>query len=87
MINNNRSKDELFEVSSFQEFDFEEILSRSKEEQIAWIKEMKYLEIELSSIKQILLRIIINNFNMTVTAFCEMIGYSGCSSLEQLWSR
>ena len=86
-INYARSQGKLLEVNPLIEFNQRDILSKSLIEQEDWVNDMHDLKTNLSSIKGIVLDIIIKNLGLSVRDFSSMIGYPGCSTLEQLWLR
>ena len=86
-INYAKGKDKLERVFSMQDYNINEFRRMSKEEFGKWTKSMKQNKVDLSSIKMILLEMIMNVFRMTVGMFADMIGYAGVKTLEELWSR
>ena len=80
-----RSKGKLDVVNPLREFNFDEFRSMSRERFGNWVKEMKGLRVNLSSIKMIIVEMILYVFKMTVEAFISSIGYVGVKSLEKLW--
>jgi len=85
-INYARSQGKLLEVNPLVSFNRDDIMSLHHDEQVDWIKKMREFKTDLKAIKGIVLDIIIKNLGMSVSDFCESIGYPGCSSLEVLWS-
>jgi len=86
-INYARSQGKLLEVNPLVEFNQEEIISRSHDDQLEWIKQMHEFKTNLSSIKMILLLLILKKLQMTVADIAKKLGFPGCNTLEQLWSR
>lgn len=82
-----RSKGKLDVVNTLRDFDVDEFKSMSRERFGNWVKEMKAYRVNLSSIKMIIIEMILYVFHMTIQAFCSSIGYVGVKSLESLWLR
>ncbi len=85
-INYARSQGKLLEVNPLVDFNRDDILQRSHDQQVEWIREMHSFKTDLSAIKGIVLDIILRNLRMSVHDFCDSLGFPGCASLEQLWS-
>ena len=81
-----RTNDKLETVFSLRNYDINELKGMTKEELGRWVNEMRYYKVELSSIKTMLLQMIIDVFRMTVEGFLKTLGYVGFKTLEQFWS-
>ncbi len=84
-INYARIKGKDLSVTPMRKFDFEEFQTMSKPRFQHWVETMKSFKVDLSSIKAIILQVILYVFRMTVAAFIESLGYIGVKSLEALW--
>jgi len=76
-----------FSIQPMIDYDYERYTNMSKGEFVTWTKNMKENNVNLSSIKGLLLHMIIKVLKMTVEGFCNMLGYVGCKTLEAMWSR
>lgn len=85
-INYARIKGKDVSVTPMREFDVEEIRTMSKPRFQHFVETMKSFKVDLSSIKMIIVEVIMYVFRMTVAAFIESLGYIGVKSLEALWS-
>ncbi len=86
-INYATGENKLETVFPMRDFNKNEFRGMSKREFGSWVNEMKKNKVDLSSIKMLLLEMIMNVFHMTVGMFCEMLGYVGVKTLEGLWLR
>ncbi len=84
-INYARSQGKLLEVNPLVSFDRDDILNMPRDQQVAWIKDMHSFKTNLSSVKGIILNIIIENLGMGIQEFCTSIGFPNCNTLESLW--
>ncbi|MBA7544816.1 hypothetical protein ES705_37177 [subsurface metagenome] len=69
------------------DYNYDNYTKMSKGEFATWTKKMKENNVNLSSIKGLILHMIIKVFKMTVEGFCNMLGYIGCKTLEAMWQR
>lgn len=79
-------KGKLGAVNSLREFKIEEFTGQSREQFGNWVKQMKGFKVDLSSIKMIILQMVLNILKITIQQFCAGMGYLGVKTLEQLWS-
>jgi len=86
-INYSHIKNKDVTIFPLREFDVAEFESMYFSSFKDWVKNMKHLKINLSSIKMIIIKTIENNFSMTVNEFTESMGYSHVNTLEELWLR
>ncbi|MQY79687.1 MAG: hypothetical protein GH151_10920 [Bacteroidetes bacterium] len=82
-----KSKGKDLKVYSLRDFTFNEFQGMSKQEFGSLVNTMKNYKVNLSAVKSMLLRMIIENYHMTVEAFSLSLGYDGVKTLEQLWLR
>ncbi len=68
-------------------YDYDYYERMSIEEFGDFTKRMKENNVNLSSIKGLLLHMILDVFRMTIQGFSSMLGYIGCKTLEQMWLR
>lgn len=76
-----------FTIQPLIDYDYESYSKMPRNEFVTWTKNMKANNVNLSSIKGLLLHMIIKVFKMTVEGFCRLLGFVGCKTLEALWSR
>ncbi len=82
-----REKGKLGVVTNMRKYDVNEYRNMSKVKFHGMLKEMKRLKLNLSAIKMLILKIIIEVFKMTVQAFFKGLGYVGVKTIEQFWQR
>ena len=75
------------EIHSLISYDYDKYEQMSIQEFGDFTKRMKENDVNLSSIKGLLIHMILEVFRMTVQVFCRILGYAGCKTLEQLWLR
>ena len=80
------SKGKLLTTNSMVEFDQNKILNVNKNQARAWINDMREKKVNLSSIKMLVIQLILNVLETTVQVFIESLGYIGVKTLEALWS-
>jgi len=81
-----KTKGKLGVVNPLRNFNFNEFKGMSKTRFHTTIKQMKGYKMNLSSIKMIIVRMIIQVFGMTIRAFFRLFGYVGVNTVEQFWS-
>ena len=86
-MNYTRSQGKDLTVTPLREFTFNEFEGMTEKQFGTWVKTMKNYKVNLSSIKMIMLRMILEVLHTSVEVFCRSIGYIGCKTLEQLWLR
>lgn len=62
-----------------------EIMKKTPEEFGSWFKSMRGFKVNLSSIKALIIRFIVQVLHTTVHAFLEGLGYVGAKTLEAVW--
>lgn len=69
------------------EYNVDEFSNMSSEEFGSWLKRMKRYNLNLSSVKGMILRIIREIFSMSVGDFFDSLNLFNCNSLEDFWLR
>lgn len=80
-----RTKGKLGRVFPLREFSFNEFSRMSKNRFHRWLREMKSLKVNVSSIKTIVFQMIFQVFGMTVQTFFESLGYVGLRTIESFF--
>lgn len=81
-----RSKGKLGVVNSLNDYDIDYYRDMSQYEFHDMMCQMKRYNVPLSSVKTLLLQMIIEFFHKTVTSFFKGLGYVGVKTIEQFWS-
>ena len=80
------SQRKLLTTNTLTEFDKNKILNVNKSQARAWINDMRLKRVNLSSIKMLIIQLILQVLDTTVRLFIHSLGYVGVKTLEALWS-
>jgi len=86
-MNYAQSKGKLLTTNPLVEFDRNKILNVNKPKARAWINEMRLKKVNLSSIKMLILQLILQVLHTTIEIFARTLGYIGVKTIEALWQR
>ena len=76
-----------FSVTPLVEYDSQKFIDMPVSEFENWVKQMMRFNVNLGSIKGIIISVIKNNYHSNVGGFCDSLGYNDCNTLEKLWTR
>lgn len=82
-----RSIDRPFTVQPMVDINYEKFMNMPVPEFDNWVKQMKHFKVNLRSVKGIIVNFVKNIRHMSMGDYCKGIGYPGCNTLEQMWSR
>lgn len=74
-------------ITPMVDYDSQHFIDMPVPEFESWVKTVKSYNINLSAVKGIIVHRVKNIYHLSMTDFCARLGYPGCNTLEQLWSR
>lgn len=86
-MNYAQNKGKLLTTNPLVEFDQNKILNVNNTKARSWINDMRLKKVNLSSIKMLIIQLILKVIHTTIELFAQTLGFIGVKTIEALWSK